>query len=74
MFTKYTVLSANINKRIRNHLMDVDALPPTMALAELANELTEIVFTEMSEVGLTREKIDNPTGAHRGAKAATSAA
>lgn len=59
MFTTYTALNTNITKAIRNHLMDVDALPPTMALAELANEISDIVFAEMNKVGLTKEAIDS---------------
>ena len=59
MFTTYATLNTNITKAIRNHLMDVDALPPTMALAELASEITDVVFAEMNKVGLTKEEIDN---------------
>ena len=59
MFTTYATLNTHITKAIRNHLMDVDALPPTMALAELANEITDIVFAEMNKVGLTKETIDS---------------
>ena len=58
MSTTYTTLRANLKKAIRNHLMDVDALPPTMALAELANEITDVVFAEMDNVGLTKDAID----------------
>lgn len=39
--------------------MDVDALPPTLALAALASEITEIVFAEMNDAGLTKETIDS---------------
>lgn len=59
MFTTYATLNTNITKAIRNHLMDVDALPPTMAMAELANEITDVVFAEMNNVGLTRETINS---------------
>ena len=58
MFTNYTNLNTNITRAIRNHLMDVDALPPTMALAELASEITDVVFAEMNKAGLTKETID----------------
>jgi len=59
MLTTYTALNTNITRAIRNHLMDVDALPPTMALAELASELTDVVFAEMDKAGLTKETIDS---------------
>ena len=75
MFTTYAALSTNITKAIRNHLMDVDALPPTMALAELANEITDVVFAEMNRVGLTKETIDSVVKVdHAGAKTVRSAA
>ena len=59
MSTTYATLNTNITKRIRNHLMDVDALPPTLALAALASEITDIVFAEMNTAGLTKEAIDS---------------
>jgi len=59
MFTTYATLNTNITRAIRNHLMDVDALPPTMALAELASEIADVVFAEMNNVGLTKEVIDS---------------
>jgi hypothetical protein len=58
MFTTYTALNANIKKAIRNHLMEVDALPPTMALSELAGEITDVVFAELSNIGITKETIE----------------
>jgi len=39
--------------------MDVDALPPTLALSALASEITEIVFAELTNVGLTKEAIES---------------
>lgn len=58
MLTTYATLNTNINRAIRNHLMEADVLPPTMALAELASEITDVVFTEMDNLGLTREVVD----------------
>lgn len=58
MLTNYASLNTNITRAIRNHLMDVDALPPTMAMAELASEITDVVFAEMNKAGLTKETID----------------
>ena len=58
MGTTYLTLRANLKKAIRNHLMDVDALPPTMALSELANEITDVALAEMDNVGLTKDAID----------------
>ncbi len=58
MLTTYTALNANIKKAIRNHLMEVDALPPTMALSELAGEITEVVFVELNNVGITKETVE----------------
>ena len=75
MFTTYATLNTHITKAIRNHLMDVDALPPTMAPAELANEITDLVFAEMDKVGLTKEAIDRVAKVeHSQAKMARSAA
>jgi hypothetical protein len=59
MLLTYMTLNTNVRKAIRNHLMEVDALPPTMALSELASELTELVFAEMSGAGLTKEAIES---------------
>ena len=39
--------------------MDVDALPPTLALSALASEIADIVFTELNNAGLTKEIIDS---------------
>lgn len=73
--TNYTTLNTNITRAIRNHLMDVDALPPTMALAELASEITDVVFAEMNKAGLTKEAIDGvETVRSAGTKAVRSAA
>ena len=75
MFTTYTTLNVNITKAIRNHLMDVDALPPTMAMAELANEISDLVFAEMNNAGLTKAAIDSIATVDRArAKVARSAA
>jgi hypothetical protein len=59
MLTTYATLNTNITRAIRNHLIEVDALPPTMALAELASEIADVVFTEMDNLGLTRETINS---------------
>jgi len=48
-------------KAIRNHLMEVDLLPPTMALSELAGEITDVVFVELSNVGITKETLETVT-------------
>jgi len=55
--------------------MDVDALPPTMALAELASEITDVVFAEMNNVGLTKQLIDSvdEVGLHAKATARSAA-
>ena len=75
MFTNYTNLNTNITRAIRNHLMDVDALPPTMALAELASEITDVVFAEMNKAGLTKQTIDRVENVRRvAAKVVRSAA
>ncbi len=63
MLTTYATLNTNINKVVRNHLMEVDALPPTMALAELACEITDLVFVELAHAGLTKETLDSVGGA-----------
>jgi hypothetical protein len=43
---------------IQEHLINVDATPPTREATRLANEITEIVWTELNEVGLTRETLE----------------
>jgi hypothetical protein len=43
---------------IQKHLIEVDATPPTIEATRLANEITEIVWTELNDAGLTRETLE----------------
>ncbi len=44
---------------IKNHLVTVDAIPPIAEPTRLASELTEVVWTELSNAGLSREALEN---------------
>jgi hypothetical protein len=43
---------------IQKHLINVDVAPPTWEATRLANEITEIVLSELNAVGLTRETLE----------------
>ena len=59
MTTNYATLNNNIASAIKNHLINVDALPPTEELPQLSRELTEVVFAELNNAGITRETIES---------------
>ena len=57
MSTNYAV--ETVSGAIQKHLMNLDLVPPTKESAQLATEITEVVWTELGNVGLTREALEN---------------
>jgi hypothetical protein len=57
MSTNY--VAEKMTAAIKNHLVTVDAIPPIAEPARLASELTEVVWTELSSAGLSREALEN---------------
>lgn len=47
-----------ITAAIQNHLLAVDAMPPTTEAKRLACEITEVVWSELADVGLSREAVE----------------
>jgi len=43
---------------IQDHLLSVDALPPTTEVSKLARELARVCLTELSVAGLRREAVE----------------
>lgn len=52
MATDYSTLKSNVSTAIKHHLMSTDLLPPTTEVTNLAEALTQVVFTELREAGL----------------------
>ncbi len=44
---------------IKNHLLGVDAIPPTADVSKLAGELAQVCLTELTTAGLRSETIEN---------------
>ena len=57
MTTNYA--TARVSAAIQKHLITVDAVPPTQEATRLANEITEVVWTELSNAGLSRTALEN---------------
>jgi hypothetical protein len=57
MGTNYA--TERVSAAIQQHLLNLDVIPPTKESKRLANEITEIVWTELNNVGLTRETLEN---------------
>jgi hypothetical protein len=57
MSTNYA--TERVSAAIQRHLLNLDVIPPTKESTRLANEITEIVWTELNNVGLTRETLEN---------------
>ena len=47
-----------VSSAIWKHLMNLDVLPPTKESARLATEITEVVWTELEYVGLSKETLE----------------
>jgi hypothetical protein len=57
MNTNY--VTEKMTAAIKNHLVTVDAIPPIAEPTRLASELTEVVWTELSNAGLSRDALEN---------------
>ena len=57
MSTKYA--TERVSAAIQKHLLSVDAVPPTREATRLANEITEVVWTELGNAGLSRDTLEN---------------
>ncbi len=44
---------------IREHLLNVDAVPPTAEASRLAGELAQVCLTELKTAGLRIEKVED---------------
>ncbi len=44
---------------IRNHLLNVDAVPPNAEASRLASELAQVCLTELKMAGLGSETVEN---------------
>ena len=72
MATRYATLNTQIAEAIRGHLLTIDALPPRLEVTQLAQDLTEVVFGELDNAGLTQKALEqtwNQTPATATAKA-----
>jgi hypothetical protein len=57
MATNYA--NEKLTTAIRNHLLSVDAVPPTAEASKLAGELAEVCLTELNTAGLGSETVEN---------------
>ena len=57
MSTNYAI--ERVSSAIWKHLMNFDVVPPTKESAQLATDITEVVWTELGFVGLSRETLEN---------------
>ncbi|MGH9872248.1 MAG: hypothetical protein ACRD9S_07245 [Pyrinomonadaceae bacterium] len=67
MTTNYAI--ETVSAAIQKHLTNLDLVPPTKESALLANEITEVVWTELNYVGLSRETLENFFAASNKARA-----
>jgi len=44
---------------IRNHLLDVDAVPPTAEASKLAGELAQVCLRQLNSAGLSVETVES---------------
>jgi hypothetical protein len=56
MATNYA--NEKLTTAIKNHLMSVDAIPPTAEVSKLAGDLAQICLTELNKAGLGREAVE----------------
>ena len=56
MSTNYA--TERVSSAIWKHLMNLDVVPLTKESARLATEITEVVWTELAYVGLSRETLE----------------
>ena len=57
MSTNYA--TERVSSAIWKHLMNLDVVPPTKESARLATEITEVVWTELEYVGLSKETLES---------------
>lgn len=57
MSTNY--VTEKMTAAIKNHLVTADAIPPIAEPTRLASELTEVVWAELINAGLSREAFEN---------------
>jgi hypothetical protein len=57
MSTNYA--TERVSAAIQKHLTTIDAVPPTQEATRLANEITELVWSELGNAGLSRETLEN---------------
>jgi hypothetical protein len=57
MSTSYA--TEKVTAAIKNHLIVANAIPPTTEASRLASEITEVVWTELNNAGLSREAVEN---------------
>jgi hypothetical protein len=56
MITNYA--TETLSAAIHTHLTNLEDVPPTKESVRLATEITEVVWTELSEAGLSREAVE----------------
>lgn len=56
MATKYA--NERLTTVIQNHLLTVDAIPPTSEVTKLAGELAQVCLTELNTAGLNHEVVE----------------
>ena len=47
-----------VTAAIKSHLIAIDVLPPKTDATRLASEITEVVWTQLSNAGLSREAVE----------------
>ena len=57
MATNYA--NEKLTKAITDHLLNVDAVPPTREALKLAGELAQVCLSELNTAGLGSETIEN---------------
>ena len=57
MATNYA--NDKLSTAIKNHLLSVDAIPPTAELTKLAGELAKVCVTELNTAGLDDKTVEN---------------
>jgi hypothetical protein len=64
VLTKGEIMATNyanekLTTAIKNHLLSVDAIPPTAEVSKLAGELAQVCLTEFNTAGLGSETVEN---------------
>ncbi len=57
MSTNYA--TERVTAAIQKHLTTVEAVPPNKEATRLAGDITEIVWSELGDAGLSRETLEN---------------